>query len=536
MLRRSILWMIPIVLIAVGVMLGMQYRFLRRLEETSIRAERDARRSSVDQVARDVEQRFRDDVRRAIDFTPAELESPEASARRFATTAFAPAASWFTVDFDSHDGMRYFDRSGRAKEVSQAEMVAVKVTVLSWMVQARDRVPMPSRVLTSDAHDPRNRVVALPIVDANGLLLGAAGVVLDEARLRTYLKERGVECLKKQGSSNYFTLRVGEPRVFGATQGERVFLTQPLGFAFSDWRIGVRNSCLSPEELAACSFRTNMLWTGGAALVLLLAIGLAMQAAWRQERLSQMKSDFVSNVSHELRTPLASIRVFGEYMRLGRVTNPEKVREYGDYIETESRRLTALINNILDFSKIESAEKKYNFVETDLAEVVRQSAAAFETPLRDHDVKVEITLPREPLPMMLVDRGALAQALVNLLDNAIKYSGDSKWVMLAVTTDRDHVRISVRDRGIGIAPCEQKKIFDKFYRVGSSLVHDVKGSGLGLSIVKHIALAHGGEMQVESVPGEGSTFTIVLPRKRCVHVAEESITDGATRVITEGHA
>jgi two-component system phosphate regulon sensor histidine kinase PhoR len=229
-------------------------------------------------------------------------------------------------------------------------------------------------------------------------------------------------------------------------------------------------------------------------------------------KLSQMKSDFVSNVSHELRTPLSSIRVFGEYMRLGRVEKPEKIREYGEYIEAESRRLTQLINNILDFSRIESAEKNYRFNECDPGAIVAETIAAFEVPLRERGFNIRIDVAPS-LPHVGLDRESIAQALVNLIDNAVKYSGDRKEIEVRAFVDGDELRIAIQDHGIGIAASEQKKIFEKFYRVGSGLVHDVKGSGLGLAIVSHIVKAHGGRVEVASAPGEGTTFTIVIPCK-----------------------
>ena len=278
---------------------------------------------------------------------------------------------------------------------------------------------------------------------------------------------------------------------------------------FTEWRAGVRDACATPEEMAATNFRNNVMWTGGAFVILLGSVGLSIGAVARQMRLSQMKSDFVSNVSHELRTPLSSIRVFGEYMRLGRVEKAEKIRQYGEYIEAESRRLTQLINNILDFSKIESAEKKYRFCDTDLVELVEQTVAAFEVPLRDKGVS--ISFRADAAPRLRVDKDAIAQVLMNLLDNAVKYSDGRKDIDVRVAASRSEVSIAVEDHGIGIPAAEQKKIYEKFYRVGSTLVHDVKGSGLGLSIVQHVVQAHGGRVELESVPGHGSTFTIVLP-------------------------
>jgi signal transduction histidine kinase len=319
----------------------------------------------------------------------------------------------------------------------------------------------------------------------------------------------GAGMLKKRDPGRIKALYLGDR--FPKSKGDgRDYITIPLGFVFTNWRAGIRNTCETPEQIAAVNFRSNMMWTGGSFVILLGAVLLALGAVARQMRLSQMKSDFVSNVSHELRTPLSSIRVFGEYMRLGRVNRDEKIREYGEYIEAESRRLTTLINNILDFSKIESAEKKYRFCDTDVVELVRHTVCGFEVPLRELGVKIAFRAG-EARPHLQLDKDAIAQVLMNLLDNAVKYSNGGKEIEVSVEEKAREVRIAVRDRGIGIAAHEQKKIFEKFYRVGSGLVHDVKGSGLGLSIVQHVVEAHSGRVEIESTPGQGSTFTIVLP-------------------------
>lgn len=246
-------------------------------------------------------------------------------------------------------------------------------------------------------------------------------------------------------------------------------------------------------------------------LLLTGGVAMALRAASREMKLSRMKADFVSNVSHELRTPLASIRVFGEFLKLGRVKEPKKIQEYGEYIETESRRLTQLINNILDFSRIESGQKTYHFEEADLTEVVDETLKSFDVRLSQQGFRVNLEMPEEPLPLAKVDSAAIAQALVNLLDNAAKYSGDSRDIDVRVAKKDEFITIAIMDRGIGIPLQEQEKIFEKFYRVSTGLVHDVKGSGLGLSIVKHIVEAHHGKVTVRSKQGTGTTFTIYLP-------------------------
>ena len=224
-----------------------------------------------------------------------------------------------------------------------------------------------------------------------------------------------------------------------------------------------------------------------------------------------MKADFVSNFSHELRTPLASIRVFGEFLKLGRVRDTEKIHEYGEYIETESRRLTQLINNILDFSKIESGLKTYRFEEADLKCLIEETLKLFEVRLEQSGFHIAFEAPAEPLPPAMLDRDAISQAFINLLDNAVKYSGGSKEITVRIGRTEDRLTISVIDRGVGIERDEWDKIFEKFYRVSTGLVHDVKGSGLGLSIVRHVIEAHQGNVTVESTPGRGSNFTLHLP-------------------------
>ncbi len=244
------------------------------------------------------------------------------------------------------------------------------------------------------------------------------------------------------------------------------------------------------------------------------AILLTTRSAAREMRLSAMKSDFVSNVSHELRTPLASIRVFGELMRTGRVGSPEKAREYGERIEGEALRLGQLVENILDFSRIESGRKVYRFEDVDFAALVRRVVEGFAARVRNRGFRVELQEAEAPLPRMSVDAQAIDQALCNILENAVKYSGEARDVVARLVRRGAAVVVTVRDEGIGIPRDEQGRIFERFHRVGTSLVHDVRGAGLGLAIVRHIVLAHGGRVEVQSVPGQGSTFSIVLPLVR----------------------
>ena len=506
--RRSILWLVLLVVVPLGALTVMQYNFLRSLQSTTAQAERNWLRSSLEEVTHDIENNYRMASERALSVPAETLADVGMLTEHIRETGVPGARTFFAIRYDDNRAeWGFFDPEGGEKTpATEEEVEAVKLATVSWHVAHKMQRIITQVALHVDERDPTNRIIMRPVLDEGMRVVGVIGVVLDEDLGRAAMVNVGSATLRRRYHGNDMLFRIG--RQFAADHG---FITQPLGFVFTNWRAGVRDNSATPEQIAETSFRANVLWTGAMSLMLFGAIALAVQALARQMKLSQMKSDFVSNVSHELRTPLASIRVFGEYMRLGRVTRPDKIVEYGDYIEAESRRLTQLINNILDFSRIESAEKSYKFCETNIVDLVQHTTEGFLVPLRDSEVVIEFHTPSQPVPPISVDRDAIAQALLNLLDNAVKYSPDRKQIDVTVEPSETHVTISIRDRGIGIPQAEQRKIFEKFYRAGSSLVHEVRGSGLGLAIVRHVVDAHGGRVEVRSEPGEGSTFRIILP-------------------------
>lgn len=243
----------------------------------------------------------------------------------------------------------------------------------------------------------------------------------------------------------------------------------------------------------------------------------ARLAFYRQLRLNEMKSNFVSSVSHELRAPIASVRLMAEGLEGGRVQSPEKQREYFRFITQECRRLSSLIENVLDFSRIEQGRKQYEMETTDLVALARQTVRLMETYASEQQINISLTINGKATPAD-VDGKAIQQALINLIDNAIKHSPKGAPVSVgldfadASEKSAPHlVQLWVEDKGEGIPLEEQEKIFERFYRIGSELRRQTQGVGIGLSIVKHIVEAHGGRVRVKSAVGAGSRFVIELP-------------------------
>ncbi|MGB2862364.1 MAG: HAMP domain-containing sensor histidine kinase [Sedimentisphaerales bacterium] len=230
----------------------------------------------------------------------------------------------------------------------------------------------------------------------------------------------------------------------------------------------------------------------------------------RELRMAEMRSQFIASVSHELKTPLTAIRIFAETLRMGRLKDSQAKTEYLDTIVNESHRLTRLLNNVLDFSKIEKGKRTYRKEPACLSEIVNAAAQATQYPLKQQDFHLNVQMEEE-LPDVRVDRDAIGQAILNLLSNAMKYSGESRRIDLRVQKRAGHAVIEVSDWGIGIDPAQQKRIFEKFYRVPSEQNQRIPGTGLGLALVFHIVKAHDGHVEVRSVLGKGSTFSIHLP-------------------------
>ncbi len=287
-------------------------------------------------------------------------------------------------------------------------------------------------------------------------------------------------------------------------------VTRKMDDAFRPLMLGIKFQGTSVAELGRSWIRRSFILLCILSLLVVGGLVLTKHVVSKEMALAKLKSDFVSNVSHELRTPLALIRLYAETLELGRITTRDKKQQYYRIIRKESERLTALINNILDFSRIEAGRKEYEFRPTDIGDLVHNTLDSYRYQIEQQGFEFQEKID-ENLPPITVDREAIARAVVNLVNNALKYSADDKYLGVNLYRENGAVKLEVIDHGIGIARRDQAKIFEKFYRTGDPLVHNTKGSGLGLSLVRHITEAHGGAIEVDSTPGKGSRFVLSLP-------------------------
>jgi signal transduction histidine kinase len=301
--------------------------------------------------------------------------------------------------------------------------------------------------------------------------------------------------------------------IFGSrpSSEETVTVTRGLDEIGLPWRLEVR-----PRQLAALyqelNRRQNLYLVMSLLVLALLIFGsyLTARTVKRELEIARLKSEFVSTVSHEFRSPLTGIRQLGEMLLRGRWKNEQRRQQYYRMIVRESDRLTRLVENLLDFSRMEEGHLQYDLEPVEPTQWLQKLVEEFQSKVADQNMSIVASIPQE-LPVLSGDREALTCAVHNLLDNAVKYSGNSKTVWLDAEAKNGRISIQVRDRGLGIPREDQKHIFEKFFRGGGEISRQVKGAGLGLSLVKQIVTTHGGSVQFESLAGGGSTFSIHLP-------------------------
>jgi signal transduction histidine kinase len=292
---------------------------------------------------------------------------------------------------------------------------------------------------------------------------------------------------------------------------DKPFATAPVAQCFPGWKVELYFAGGEVFEKAARRQIAVYIWTGTLVILLILAAGgFATRAVGRQIRLNKMKNDFIATVSHELKTPLASMRVLVDTLLEGNVKDEAQSEEYLRLTAKENERLSRMIDNFLTFSRMERNKKAFEMTPVSPAATANDAAEAVRTKYASHNCHFVVDIA-ENLPEISADHDAMVTVLVNLLDNACKYTGDQKQITLKVFTEGDYICFAVSDNGIGLARRHIRRIFDSFYQVDSSLARKAEGCGLGLSIVKFIVDAHKAKITVESKPGKGSTFTVRIP-------------------------
>jgi signal transduction histidine kinase len=309
---------------------------------------------------------------------------------------------------------------------------------------------------------------------------------------------------------------------------EQSFLSLPAGASLPGWRLALVLKDQRLFDTAAEQRIASYVWIGVLvfATVIVLA-ALALRLVRRQMALTQLRNDLVANVTHELKTPLASMRLLVDTLLNSQPLHEQTAREYLQLIAQENLRLSRLIDNFLTFSRMERNKYAFGFKEVPAADIVEGAITAMRERFNAPGCRFETQIA-PGLPAVLADPDALVTAVVNLLDNAYKYSGEEKQITLSARAENGSVFFAVKDNGIGLSPRDTKRIFKRFFQVDQRLSRSEGGCGLGLSIVKFIVTAHNGSVRVESQPGRGSTFTISLPRAEVHPEAETNEAPSAT--------
>ncbi|HLO57408.1 MAG TPA: ATP-binding protein [Bacteroidales bacterium] len=358
-----------------------------------------------------------------------------------------------------------------------------------------------------------NQLIVFLLGNINDPLI--AVVVLDPEKFISEVLDPKIQEIARN-QFHIAAYRAGEPDAFYNSDKQYTpgaHIEKKPFWLLQNYQMGIELKNVTIADLAGKRARRSLILIGLMDIILLAGAFIIFRNIRKQIELSQLKNDFVANVSHEIRTPLALISMYIETLEMGRVKSPEKIKEYYSVIMNETSRLSAMVNRILNFSQIENKKRKYTFAQTNLNDAAESVFTTFRYTLENKGFR--FMLETDPdVPLLNADRDAVCDALVNLVDNAMKYSAETKEITIRTGQTGQQAFVEVQDKGVGILQKHQKYIFDKFYRVTEkNLANRIKGSGLGLAIVKHIMEAHEGQITVQSEPGAGSTFRLLFPLK-----------------------
>ncbi len=329
--------------------------------------------------------------------------------------------------------------------------------------------------------------------------------------LKAQLDEDRGSSFAKQGIAIVLTDAEGHPVLGSQAAGSSRLTVRLASETQLPWN--VRALTIDPDSVFAPTRTRSRILIAALGLISVLILAgayLVGRAVTREMAVSRLQSEFVSSVSHEFRTPLASLCLFSDLLASGRVSGDADRDEYYGVLVRESRKLRRLVEGLLNFGRMEAGAMKYQFETVDPAELVRELSEDFQHEAGDSGCRIEMITDKET-PLVNADRTVLGSAVWNLLDNAVKYSPGGQKIWVDVRKEGGRAAIRVRDQGPGIPVSEQKRIFEKFTRGEAARRSGIEGTGVGLAMVHRIMTAHGGEVRLESEPGRGSTFTLLLP-------------------------
>ncbi|KAF0248529.1 MAG: periplasmic sensor signal transduction histidine kinase [bacterium] len=343
--------------------------------------------------------------------------------------------------------------------------------------------------------------------------------ILERSPIETIIDERRETIFKsnksKDKQSQKATISIVRSSSFsGVPSNPRVKVMgfTPKSEVSNSWQLIVKHRTGSLDIAVANLRQNNLLISSGILLLLAISMGMILISTRQAQNLAKQQMEFVAGVSHELRTPLAVICSAGENLADGVVNKPEQIKRYGSLIKGEGRRLADMVEQILEFAGWQSHKKTYQLQPTPIYSVIENAISACN--LLISQTNAEIITDLDPnLPLVNADPSALQRAIQNLICNAIKYSGDTKWLKISakLETKSSQVEINIIDKGIGISPRELPFIFEPFYRGQEVIDAQIHGNGLGLSLVRQAVTTCGGKITVRSIVDQGSTFTLYLP-------------------------